>query len=363
MKLLKKIGKYLVIAVLALATAYLGFMIYEKSGLEKELRSRTDIKTSDGIQSLEKWTINGNEQWVSIRGQNKNNPIILMVHGGPGSADISLARHVDSTTEKYFVVIRWDQRNAGKSYTFLSSTGDLKLETYLADLHSLVQETKKKFGRKKIFLAGHSWGSILSAITASRNPDDFYAYIGIGQFVHARENEEYSYKFTLGEAEKDGNQKAIRELKEIGKPPFDGLRKLGVEREWLGYYGGALFHGEHRKDTYDYIGKMMLSSPEYSLVDILRFFAGVGTSLYKVWPQVDKVDLYTQVKEIKIPVYILSGRFDYNTPWEVAQKYFHVLKAPKKKFIWFEKSAHAPNFEEPETFGNALKTIRDDTVL
>ncbi|MCE9499095.1 MAG: alpha/beta hydrolase, partial [Leptospira sp.] len=257
MILIKKVVMILFIAMTGFSLLYLGIMKYEKINLENELKAKTDITSQDGIQSIEKWMINGNGQWVSIRGQNKNNPIILMVHGGPGSADMSMARHIDLTTEKYFVVIRWDQRNAGKSFSFLGGAGELVPETYLADLHLLVQEIKKKFSRNKIYIAGHSWGSIISAISASRNPEDYYAYIGIGQFVHGLENEKYSYRFTLQEAEKDKNEKAIRELKEIGEPPFEGLRKLGVERDWLGYYGGAMFHGEHRKDAYDHMGKMM----------------------------------------------------------------------------------------------------------
>lgn len=358
---MKKALKLIFLTLLVFVILYLGFTKYQKSKLEKELKLKTDIASSTGIQSLEEWDINGNRQWVFIRGQDKNNPIILMVHGGPGSADITTARFNDSVVEKHFVVMRWDQRNAGKSYSFFSSAGDLKPETYISDIHEIVRQIKTKFNRKKIYIAGHSWGSIISAMSVARNPEDYYAYIGIGQFVNAKENELYSYRFTLQEAIKDRNEKAIRELTEIGEPPYDGLQELGKQREWLGYYGGALFYGEHRKDMYQYLGKMMLSAPEYSLMDNLRYFAGVATSLLKVWPHVESVDLPSQANEFKVPVFFLTGRHDYNTPWELSLKYFKNLKAPKKQYVWFEKSAHAPNYEEPEKFGDVLKKIRDET--
>jgi len=355
-----KYFKIAIILLFSLGILFLGFTGIRKQRLEQELRNKTDITSANGIQSLEEWEINGDKQWISIRGQDKKNPIILMVHGGPGSADLSMARYNDLITEKYFVVVRWDQRNAGKSFHFFNSSGDLQPETFVSDIHDLTQQLKKRFNRTKIYIAGHSWGSIISALAASRYPEDYIAYIGIGQFVNGKENETVSYRFTLDEAIKDQNEVAIKELKEVGEPPYSGLQELGKVREWLGYYGGAMFHGEHKKDTFQYLGDLMVSSPEYSLLDNIRFFAGIATSLIHVWPHVDKVDLPSQAKEFRIPVYFLIGRFDYNTPWELSEKYFKVLTTPKKKYIWFENSAHAPNYEEPEIFGNTLKMIRDE---
>ncbi len=358
--------KFLKIFILSLITLILAvfcYLVIDKSNQEADLKSRTDITTAKGIQLLEEWDINGNKQWVSIRGQDRENPIILMVHGGPGSADMTMARFNDIVTEKNFVVVRWDQRNAGKSFSFFKSSGDLSPKTFVSDIHEITKHLKNKFSREKVYIAGHSWGSIISAMAVHEKPENYFAYIGIGQFVNGKENEIYSYRFTLKEAMKDNNDSAIKELKEIGEPPYNGLQDLGKEREWLSYYGGALFHGEKRKETYQILGNMMFASPEYSLLDNLRFFAGIATSLFKIWPYVEGVDLPTQANSFQVPVYFLTGRFDYNTPWELSEKYFNLLKAPKKKFIWFEKSAHAPNYEEPETFGNVLNKIKDETYL
>jgi pimeloyl-ACP methyl ester carboxylesterase len=356
-----KIFKGIILILIAILSVYFCYIVFDKSKQEAELKSTTDIISDTGIQSLEEWDINGNKQWVSIRGQNRENPIILMVHGGPGSADMTMGRFKDFISEKYFVVVRWDQRNAGKSFSFLTSSGDLSPKTFIADVHAITNQLKTKLNREKIYIAGHSWGSIISAMAVYEKPEDYYAYIGIGQFVNGKQNEIYSYRYALREAVKDKNEIAIKELTEIGEPPYNGLQELGKEREWLSYYGGALFHGEQRKNTYQILGKMMIASPEYSLLDNLRFFAGVATSLFKVWPYVDAVDLTTQASSFKVPVYFLIGRFDYNTPWELSEQYFRTLKAPTKKYIWFKKSAHAPNYEEPENFGNALKMIKDET--
>ncbi len=352
--------KFVMILILLIVISILGFVSINKHNLQNELKSKTDITSTNGIQTLEELDINGDKQWISIRGQDKSNPVILMVHGGPGSPDLSMARYHDFITEKYFVVVRWDQRNAGKSFHFLSSSGTLEIDTFIKDIHDLTQYLKKSLNKEKIFLAGHSWGSIISLLAVNRYPQDYIAYIGIGQFVNARENESVSYRFTLQEAQKDKNDIAINELTQIGEPPYNSLQDLGKEREWLGYYGGGMYHGELKNDMYQHLGKMMFSSPEYSLLDNLRFFAGMATSLIKVWPHVDGIDLPNQAKTFKIPVYFLIGRYDYNTPWELSERYFNLLSAPKKKYVWFENSAHAPNYEEPEAFGNELKKIRDD---
>ncbi len=356
-----KILKNIFLILIASSLVFIGFLVIAKSIQESDLKSRTDITSSKGIQMLEEWDINGDKQWVSIRGQDRDNPIILMVHGGPGSADMTMARFKDFITEKHFVVVRWDQRNAGKSYSFLKSSSDLSPKTFINDIHEITKHLRTKFKREKIYIAGHSWGSIISALAVQERPENYFAYIGIGQFVNGKQNETFSYQFTLKEAMSDKNETAIQELTDIGKPPYIGLKELGIQRDWLSYYGGALFHGEERKETYQILGKMMFSSPEYSLLDNLRFFAGMTTSLFKIWPYVDAVDLPNQASSFQVPVYFLSGRFDYNTPWELSAQYLDALKAPKKSFIWFEKSAHGPSFEEPETFGRILKTIKDET--
>ncbi len=360
MKILKKTLLFTLAGLLILLNLFVITTVISKSRAERELTKRTLIGP-EGISSLEQVELGGVQQWIFIRGQKKDNPVVLYVHGGPGSPHMFMARNMDAEMEKDFVVVNWDQRSAGKSFSVFTPSSTLTKEQYLSDTYELVQVLKKRFHTPRIYIMGHSWGSWLSAVTAHRHPEDFIAYIGIGQMVNAVENEQVSYDFVMKEARRENNEKAVHDLEEIGRPPYKELQAMGKERTWLGYYGGAMFYGEHRKDAYSYMGELMLASPEYTLADNLRFFAGIVRTLFTIWPEFFTLDLYTQAPSIGVPVYFMTGRHDYNTPWEIVLKYEKFLKSPRKTVIWFEKSAHAPNFEEPDAFGAAMRQIKAET--
>lgn len=314
-----------------------------------------------GVSFQEEVTLGGTPQWVFVRGERKDNPVILYIHGGPGSPSSYLEHSLGRGLEKEFVVVNWDQRSAGKSFSLFTSSETMTKEQYLRDTHELVQWLKRRFGVPKIYIMGHSWGSYLGAVTAHNHPGDFYAYVGIGQMVNGQANEKLSYQFALDAARQDGNAKAIAELEAIGEPPYASLRDVGRQRAWLGYYGGAVFHGEHREDANEYLGRQMFASPYYDVLDILKFFAGVARSLSNMTSAVSAIDLYSEAPSIDVPVYFMTGRFDYNTPWPILVDYEKALKAPRKQIVWFEMSAHAPNFEEPEAFAQALRQVKKET--
>mgnify|MGYP001585771511 CR=1 FL=1 len=242
-KSIKKFFKIISIVVIVSVIAVLTYSSIEKSKAEK-ISIEKSAPRPDGIESLEQVVLGKEKQWILVRGEKKSNPVLLFLHGGPGSAEISFAREFDRQLEKEFVVVNWDQRGSGKSFS-LPLPSDISIERFLSDTNELILLLQKRFGVKKIYLVGHSWGSYLGAITAHRHPENLYAYIGIGQMVNAIENEKLSHEFALAEAIKDKNELAIMELKSIS-PPYKELRDMGKEREWLMYYGGGMFYGEHR---------------------------------------------------------------------------------------------------------------------
>ncbi len=360
MAFLRKILKWSGVALVGLIVTVLIITFVQKQFVASATEARIAVGP-EGVSFREKIMIGGAEQWIFARSQKKDNPVLLFIHGGPGFACSFLAHALNGGLEENFIVVNWDQRGAGKSFSPWQGTATLDREQYLTDTHQLVQYLKKRFNVRRIYLMGHSWGSWLGAVTAHRHPEDFIAYIGIGQMVNAVENEVVSYNFTLNAARRDGNMKAIAELEHIGPPPYEELRSMGIERDWLLYYGGAMFHGEHRHDSYEYLGRLMFASPDYTYTDMFKFFAGLAITLTAIYPEFYSLDLYTQAPAIDVPVYFMAGRHDYNTPWEIMLKYEKVLKAPRKTVIWFEKSAHAPNFEEPEAFADALLRVKRET--
>jgi pimeloyl-ACP methyl ester carboxylesterase len=320
----------------------------------------------DSIISLEKIKIGNINQWISIRGKNTDNPILLYLHGGPGTPVMPLFRHFQAPLEEYFIVIQWEQRGAGKSFSWKIPKETMTIEQFISDLHELIEILMKRFKKEKIFLMGHSWGSVLGTYMVQQHPELFYAYIGVGQASDTIETEKIMYQFVLNRSKKINNKKGLKKLEKIG-PPFHGLQppyksfyKGGYISKMSVYglvakYGGLIYSAKDYKTFLRLFLKYLPKfRPEYSIVDLFRMIQGNIFSTKIMMKELLTVNLFEQVPELEVPVYTLMGRYDYNWSAELAKKYFDTLKAPKKEFIWFENSAHAPNGEEPEKFNKIV---------
>ncbi|MBN1881114.1 MAG: alpha/beta hydrolase [Deltaproteobacteria bacterium] len=309
-------------------------------------------------------TLGGFEQWLVIRGVDRRNPILLFIHGGPGVPETPLFMSVCKDLQDDFVVVTWDQRGTGLSFSKDVPTETMNVEQFITDAHELVGYLKDRFGAEKIYIVGHSWGSVLGMYLIDRYPEDFYAYVGIGQVVNTYENERLSFEYAYTRAVEEGNRKAIGELEEIG-PPVNGvygddpsdLDGLMTQRKWLLKYNGVMHEeSSHLKYYFAYV-----LSPEYSIFDAVNVLRGVNYSLDLMWNQVLQVDFFTEITQVQVPVYFFVGRYDYNTPFELVEKYFDVLDAQKKELVWFEESAHMISSEEPERFTRLMvdKVLRE----
>jgi pimeloyl-ACP methyl ester carboxylesterase len=312
------------------------------------------------IASLEKMKLGGVEQWILIRGESITNPVLLFLHGGPGTSELGLLRKYNMTIlEQYFTVVVWDQRGAGKSYASINPVSGMNIEQFVSDTHELTIMLCKRFNQKQISLVGHSWGSALGVLTVKKYPELYFAYIGIGQVVNMREGERISYEWTLTQAVKADDKISVKKLKEMGSPPYSGdwQSKVITQRRILGKYGGEVY-GNSRGGFFITIGSL-LKATEYSWIDRINFFRGIFASMRLIWPQLLNVDLMVQASELKVPVYFLEGKHDYEAPSLLAEQYYETLKAPGKKLIWFENSAHFLNAEEVDKFNEFfIKQVR-----
>ena len=313
-------------------------------------------KIPDSIAKLEKVKIGGVDQWLLMRGTNTENPILLFLHGGPGFSEMGLFRHFNAELEKHFVIVNWDQWGAGKSYSKTLVSEPMTIEQFVSDGIEIVEFLKNKFKQDKIYLVGHSWGSLLGMLMISRYPESFYAYVGTGQVANMPEAEKISYQFTLNTAMKSNNQKAIKELEDIGCP-VDGVYKSGlsgtdIQREWLMKFGGIVYG---KSNPGDLIMKIMLTK-EYSLLDRINFMKAMNmpSKNKMVENEFLHINLFEQIPEVKVPIYFFLGRHDNQISAAVAEKYFNSITAPKKELIWFDQSAHSPCFEEAEKFNTLM---------
>jgi len=305
----------------------------------------------DSIASLERVMLDGVDQGMLIRGRNVANPVLLYLHGGPGTSELGMVRqHNMPTLEQHFTVVVWDQRGAGLSYAARNPRSGMTVEQFIADAHELTLLLCQRFQQPKIYLVGHSWGSVLGALTVQRYPNLYHAYIGVGQVVDMREGERISFEWTLAQAEKAGDARSVGRLRAIGPPPYLGKFrvKLMAQRKILGKYGGEV-HGNPNGGTFILV-RGVLSAREYSWPDRINVVRGILVGIRVMWPQILDIDLITRVPELKVPLYFLEGRHDYEAPTTLAERYFEALKAPHKTLIWFESSAHFVNTEEADAF-------------
>lgn len=336
------------------AVAFIIFLLVAGCASNPPSRQQKLPEADRGIAVIEKVVLGGVDQWISVRGQSMARPLLLFLHGGPGVPEMPLMREYNSDLEKYFIVVCWDQRGSGKSFSSGMPPETMNTRQFISDTHELVGILKKRFNKKKIYLVGHSWGSALGMLAVKLYPGDFYAYIGIGQFVNGSENERMSYEFACSAAKNMDNADAMQELEEIG-PPVNGLYRdwfngLKVHRIWMVKLGGIFYQ---KTDYNDQMGKYMFFS-DYSLMDKINLFRGLVFSIKYMWPEVVKLDFLTMIKEVDVPVYFFTGRYDHYAPFELVQKFHSGLRAPAKEIVWFEKSAHCPNFEEPERFNRLV---------
>ncbi len=311
------------------------------------------IKSTTGINRLENVDLGGEKQWISIRGNDPKKPVLLFLHGGPGSANLAKLRLQVPALEDHFIVVNWDQRGAGKSYHIGFDPHSLTLEQYIEDAHQLTRWLKDTFQVEKIYLMGFSWGTIPGLNLAARFPDDYLGYIGVGQEVDLARAEETSLDWVMREAEIAGNREALSELSAID-PAYhtaDWQEQLARERKWLLFYGGVY----HTTNSYNHEMKMLFSAPEYSWINRALWPSGSAASLKRMWPELMTFRFSGVVERVEIPVMFISGRYDMNAPAEMAESFFQQLDAPAgKTFIWSEQAAHDVFYDEPDCLIQAV---------
>ncbi|MCP3097830.1 lysophospholipase [Myxococcus sp. K15C18031901] len=307
------------------------------------------IVAPEGAERTEKLRIGGIDQWVSVRSRDLRNPVLLVLHGGPGWVAMPTSWYFAHGWDEFFTVIQWDQRGAGKTYVAndpATVTPTLTVERIHADAEELVQWARKRFGKEKVFVLGHSWGSLLGLTLAEKHPEWLHGYIGVGQGIDARESERRGWAWAMARARETKNEAAIRDLDSIapyavGEKPLS-LEDILVQRRWLNFFGGAAY----RRPDASFEGAAVLLSPEYTEEDVRQRWKAEEISVEKLLPTILTTDL-SHVKRLKTPLILFLGRHDYNVSATVAAEWFTGVKAPSKQLVWFEQSAHELMAEEP----------------
>ena len=310
------------------------------------LRGQTPaIKGERSIAALEEIELGGVKQWILVRGLDRGNPVILFLHGGPGMPAMYLAHAWQSQLERDFIVVHWDRRGAGKSFAAASDGSRLTVSQTLADTFELTRLLLDRFDRDRIYLVGHSWGSYLGLLAVREHPEYYAAFIGTGQVTGDPARTTAVQREFL-----------VRAANRVGKPE-EAQRFVApdyrITESDLFRYGAEL----HDATSLWPILSTGLRAREYTFSDAINLRKGaqfIGREMvYDVEPHQQE----GEVAAVDIPVFMMLGRYDFNSPSPLAAEYLDRLQSPLKKLVWFDKSAHFPFFEEPERFHEEFRSM------
>ncbi len=322
---------------------------------QHEGEARMRIATPNGIDDALFVEIGGAEQWITIRGQDRDNPVILILHGGPGGAIAGLASAF-VPWERDFTVVQWDQPGAGRTFRANGRTipQGLSIEGIASDGIEVAEWLRARLGKEKVVLLGWSWGSILGVHMVKARPDLFAAYVGTGQVVAMQQGEAAAYANVLAKARQRADADAIAELEAIGAPPYDALAEINVQRKWATAY-------ELGRPLEAAFVLPQLFAPRTTLADIYDLALAtaasgehfVGTTMSGPMTEVDVRRLGL---DFAVPMFVVQGAADDFTPTELSRAWLESVSAPEKAFVTIDGSGH---FALTERSGDVLRVLQE----
>ena len=340
-------------AAVPLVTISVGAILIRQI-VQRRVQELTRIKGDAGICSLVRVQLGGTSQWLLIRGKDRTNPVLLVVHGGPGFPEMPFA-HENAQLEEDFVVVHWDHRGAGKAFRLFGRKPALSVDLMVEDIRKVVEWLQKRLQIEKVYLVAHSWGTVPAILAASRYPDLFCAYIGVAQIADLMASERQRYQYAFTRAQEQGNLAALADLRRVGGSSYTTYRQFMVLDRWVRRFSRAEFDPVSPMKFL----QLAFSSPAYSWIDIVKLPLGFLSWVLEFFRRrFYDIDLFLQVPKLAIPVYFFQGCYDHLLSASVAERYFQNLEAPcGKRFIWFDSSGHWPQFEQPKKYQEEIQNI------
>ena len=357
---MKRAGKIFLITLISIiGVLFIGFFVLfiKSPGKLDPLKDTAGKVIAGSLVEKNFIEIGGIRQGFFIRSENLNNPVLLFLHGGPGSPELpySVVYESPERLEKYFTVCYWEQRGAGMSFSKSVEPSTMTVAQMVEDARQMTNYLQSRFKQEKIYLVGHSWGSYLGIKIIEKIPENYLAYIGIGQISNQAESEKLAYDHLLKLVAERDDRNALEKLKQFDKkaPEFPSDDYMMNSRGMMNKYGIGIAH--QNISMLNLIMNVMLFKG-YTLSEKIDYTKGSLFSL-QLFDNAKNDNLFESSPSFDIPVYIVQGKHDYVTSYALALEYLDAIDAPAKVFYSFENSAHSPNLEEPEKFVQTVSKI------
>jgi len=326
------------------------------------MKSKNRICSPNGIDEKIFVSINGQKQYVFIRGENINNPIILNLHGGPANPDAFFTYEFAKEISDDFTYVCWDQRGCGRTY-YKNKDIDPKNETVdfeqvLKDVDELVNYLCKRFKKDKVIIMGHSYGSFLGVHYVFKYQEKVESYIGIGQFVSIVDTQEKNYNEIIDLAKNDNKKldkitNAYKKLKDnFNLDNFMNFQRLAT----------TYFHANIPKLKQKNKFNLIVSSPDLEINDI-RWLLGIF-NLKKYYSRNKKLldcmlsaNIYDAGTKFSVPMYFISGEYDKVCSVDLLREYYETIIAPTKKLVLMKRCGHSPQIDAHISFAIELKKL------
>ena len=304
-------------------------------------------------KTIEYIEINNSKQCIAISSKKSDNPILLYLHGGPGDAAMPLVAKYNKGLEDIFTVVILEQRGAGKSYYPFSEAENITIDAYVEDIFTLSKILLERFHQDKLYLVGHSWGSVLGLNFIQRYPDLVHAYVGCGQIVNMKKSSQIAHDFALQKNIEQKNNKLIAKLESVDCSYMQEtwLNDLLFVTKQVIKHGGSVYG----KKSFNRFVLDFLFSSDYTFKELINRQKGSLQTIKYLWHELMSVD-FENTTDYDVPVIFVQGRGDYQVSSTLVHDYFQTINT-NKQFFWFENSCHFPQWSEPEKFNEVMKSI------
>ena len=345
------IGKVLGGAAGVIAAPVVGGLVWRKAR-QRRVAKALEITTPNGIVEERFVKVGGIEQWIQLRGEDRDNPVLLVLHGGPGWPNAVFTLPL-RPWEQHFTVVQWDHRGAGKTLgrNGKAGSGEMSFDCRVADAIEIIEFLCQHLGVDKVIVLAESMGTLTGTPLVKHRPDLVHALVATDLYVAMAANEARKYQLTMDRLRSAGNAKGVAALEEIGADPARwDLQAWNANMAWA-LRTNVPTPNLDRKLLFP----LALSSPIYTLRDLSSLLAGFQWSTTQMFQELKTYDARRLGTGFEVPFFLFQGETDVITLTSLAEEYFQEVEAPTKELALIPDAGHFAPWQAGERVASALR--------